>query len=401
MDKDQIIQEMRQVGATWQEIADRLGYNNGEQVRSYARYQNWYKDLNKHKSRYDKIQPIEYTKDKISKQITLSDGSISSSIRQKLLEQKTFTNDELLEIHGFDKDEFEIKTVTSNEWSMTNGAGEKYYNFQSKIIAKPRDKSQVRLERIEEILNNLKPLPLIEKTKDIKNDYLLIPLYDIHFGLNDYEYYFNLQNEIIDKIRNTYKEILIVIGGDLLHVDNFNNTTAKGTQLETVDFEKMIEDAEMFLLNICSKAIEYSKKTKLVYLPGNHADSNDYLLTRSISKLLPQIKSDYSINEYKHSWLGKHSIFMHHGDKRKNSQKLLEVMVSMYAKEWGESKSRYLITGHFHHEKTFSNAGMTHYQVMSPSKSTEYEERYGYISSESGLMLFEFNEDKRKAVYYL
>lgn len=44
---------------------------------------------------------------------------------------------------------------------------------------------------------------------------------------------------------------------------------------------------------------------------------------------------------------------------------------------------------------------MTHYQVMSPSKSTEYEERYGYISSESGLMLFEFNEDKRKAVYYL
>lgn len=38
---------------------------------------------------------------------------------------------------------------------------------------------------------------------------------------------------------------------------------------------------------------------------------------------------------------------------------------------------------------------------MSPSKHTVYEARNGYTTSESGLMLFEFNEDKRKAVYYL
>lgn len=37
------------------------------------------------------------------------------------------------------------------------------------------------------------------------------------------------------------------------------------------------------------------------------------------------------------------TVFMHHGDKR-NNKPLLEVMVSKYAKEWGESQSRYLIT---------------------------------------------------------
>ena len=92
---------------------------------------------------------------------------------------------------------------------------------------------------------------------------------------------------------------------------------------------------------------------------------------------------------------------MHHGDKRKASNKIIEVIVSEYAKEWGQAESRYLVTGHLHFEKSLSNAGITHYQVMSPSKPSSYDKRMGYLTSEDGLMLIEFDDVKRSAIYYL
>lgn len=92
---------------------------------------------------------------------------------------------------------------------------------------------------------------------------------------------------------------------------------------------------------------------------------------------------------------------MHHGDKVKSPNKLFEIMVSHFGEEWGKSQSRYLITGHFHHEKSLSFAGLTWYQLQSPSKHSSYDKTFGYDTSESGQMLFEFNEYKRSAIYYV
>lgn len=390
------IKELKSLGYSWNKIANELGYQSGEGVRWFARKQDWYK-ATKGSSNFS---PTNQS-DEVHSQTTLSDGSISSTIKTRLSEQKKFTKDELLELHGFDSKEFQIKTVTSNEWSMTNGAGEKYYNFQSKIIAEPLKLETFPVEKIEEILQRVEPLPIFIEEDDSRQGYLSIGLYDIHFGLNTLDEYLPLLKSLIKVIRNDYKEILIIVGGDFLHTDNLLNTTVKGTVIDQVDFAKMIEEAETFLLTLCKEAYQHSDKTKLIYLPGNHASSNDYMLVRSISALLPDIEADVSLEEYKCTYLGPHAIFTHHGDKRTTSQKLLEVIVGKYAIEWGQAKSRYLFTGHLHHEKTLDIAGMTHYQLMSPSKPSSYDKAKGYTTSETGLQVFEFDEDKRKAVYYL
>ena len=104
---------------------------------------------------------------------------------------------------------------------------------------------------------------------------------------------------------------------------------------------------------------------------------------------------------YTHLDVYKRQIFMHHGDKVKSPNKLFEIMVSHFGEEWGKSQSRYLITGHFHHEKSLSFAGLTWYQLQSPSKHSSYDKTYGYDTSESGQMLFEFSEYKRSAIYYV
>ena len=118
-----------------------------------------------------------------------------------------------------------------------------------------------------------------------------------------------------------------------------------------------------------------------------------------LEHIYPQIKFDVEIKEFKHAWLGNHSIFMHHGDKVKSPNKLFEIMVSHFG-GMGKSQSRYLITGHFHHEKSLSFAGLTWYQLQSPSKHSSYDKTYGYDTSESGQMLF-LSFQKQKKVQFI
>ena len=74
-----------------------------------------------------------------------------------MVAKQTFSKDELLELHGIDPDEFKIKNITSNEWSMTNGSGDKFYNFQSKILAEPLTAKDISYEQIADLLSKLKP----------------------------------------------------------------------------------------------------------------------------------------------------------------------------------------------------------------------------------------------------
>ncbi len=367
MDKAETILDLKEQGLTWAQIAERLGEKGQkgvERVRSTARRSKRYKEMQgkneEKKSRY------------------FADGSISSSINIRRECKQLFTPEELIELHGFNSKEFQLKSVTSNEWTTPTN-GETYYNYQSKIIVAPIIKKEIGIEEIKEFFSDIKPKKIELSCDELPKDYLLIPLADMHFGLNNDKDYEVLRREIADKILNQYEEILFTMHGDYFHVDNFLNTTEKGTRIDDVDFKAGVKAGYNFLLPLLELALENSPNVKVVYLKGNHAPSIDYMFISGLERMYPQIEFDTSLNEFKHAWLGMHSIFMHHGDKVKNPNKLVEIMVSHFGKEWGESQSRYLITGHFHHEKSLS----------------------GYNTTESGQMLFEFTETKRSAIYYI
>ena len=264
-----------------------------------------------------------------------------------------------------------------------------------------RKEPEITAEDIERVLSKLKPRKIELSCEEIPEEYLLIPLSDMHFGLNSKHDYNALQREIADRILNRYEEILITLHGDYFHVDNLLNTTEKGTRIDEVDFDASIEDGFNFILPLLDLALENSRKVTLVYLKGNHAPSTDFVFVKALQKLYTQIKFDLKFDEYKHARLGPHSIFLHHGDKIKNPERLHQVITAKFSKEWGESQSRYLITGHFHHEKSLSFAGLTWYQLQSPSKPSSYDSTYGYDISESGQMLFEFTKYKRSAIFFV
>lgn len=327
--------------------------------------------------------------------------TIASTVEKSFRSERAFTQEEILLMHNLDPSEFQIKTIKRNQWQMTTGEGDSHWNYQSTITAEPIRDDKLSPERLVEHFKDLKPRKFnIRDDIDLLN-YLLIPIADPHFGFNTLEDYEGLLNDILDQIHEGYAEILITLHGDYFHVDNLLGTTEKGTKVDDINLYQAAQDGHDFIASIIETSLKNCPCVKLVYLPGNHAPSNDMIFTMGLKKLYPDLEVDDAPSDFKHSWLGPHSIFMHHGDKRSDPRKLLEVFISRYAKEWGESNSRYLITGHLHHEKSLSVAGMTHYQVMSPSKASSFEIKNGFNTSEDGMMLFEFDDVKRRKIYYL
>lgn len=389
--------DLKKEGYSWPEVAKQLGFHDFQaidRIRNRCRKHPRYSEIKQHQSTKQQKSETRYQKKDIK-----ADGSIGSEIKIGRKNKKVFTDEELLRLHGFDPEIFKLKSITSNEWT-TPIAGSTYYNYQSKIVA-VRKEPEISAEDIKKVFESIQPKEIKLSEEEIPKEYLLIPLADMHFGLNNQYDYAALQREIADRIMNRYEEILITLHGDYFHVDNFMNTTEKGTKVDDVDFSQSIKDGLNFIAPLLELALKNSPTVKVTYLKGNHAPSIDFMFMFALEKLYPQVIFDEKIEEFKHVWLGQHSIFLHHGDKVKSPTKLHQIMVSKFRKEWGESKSCYLITGHLHHEKSLSFAGVTWYQLQSPSKSTKYEEDNGFDTSESGQMLFEFTEHKRSAIYYV
>src|SRR5699024_11061992 len=249
-------------------------YNtDGENVRAFAKKHERFGEIREEEKITDADKEVidRRTEDRRT-------GEVTSETKRRMREKKVLTDDELLELHALDPDKFKIRTVTSNEWTVTTGEGEQWYNFQSRVIAAPKVQESTP-EFIAHLFESVKPQESELNLDEVPRTYLLIPLSDFHWGLNYAEDYEQLKKDIKDLIIEGHSEILFVLNGDYFHVDNFQNTTERGTRVDDVDFERATKDAHSFIIDLLKCALEHSPNVKLSYLPGNHAPSVDYMFT--------------------------------------------------------------------------------------------------------------------------
>src|SRR5699024_7884862 len=109
---------------------------------------------------------------------------------------------------------------------------------------------EITPEFIADLFENVKPQEIELNLDEVPNSYLLIPLSDFHWGLNYAEDYEQLKRDIKDLIIEGHSEILFVLNGDYFHVDNFQNTTERGTRVDDVDFERATKDAHSFTIDL-------------------------------------------------------------------------------------------------------------------------------------------------------
>lgn len=148
-EQDRIL-DLKEEGYSWVQIANRLGYPNIDSVRGKVRHTQRYKEIVT--AQKEQTVARNHTQEDFQQKNYNDDGSIGSQIRVRQKIKKVFTNEELIELHGFDPKEVTLKSATSNEWTTPTN-GETYYNYQSKIVVVPKNQAAITLEEIKQFFN--------------------------------------------------------------------------------------------------------------------------------------------------------------------------------------------------------------------------------------------------------
>lgn len=326
------------------------------------------------------------------------DGSYTSDKLIKIAHAQNMDDTFLLTAHGYDPDKWEVVTAKNSIWNQHNKQDGTLTLYASKITVQLK-KNGLDWDRVLKKIESVNPVTI--KPKYVRDeDYLNIPLFDMHFGISDYDHYKETQQDILRLLEKGYKEVLFIVGQDLLHNDNFKGQTANGTQIDKVDMDKAWEDAMLFYVPLIDKAIEKSKKVSIRYSKGNHDESMSWAFCKLLRQRFPQAEVDTKFKERKAHMLGLNFIGMNHGDKKKE-EKLTENFSTEFLMEWSRAKTREIFTGHLHTERVIDKGGVVLRRMPTANKIDDYHDDHGYTTAHKRFEVLEYTEDKVKRIHYV
>lgn len=398
-DKLQKLQDLRDQGLTVDQIADRL--NLRPRTIRYA-----FERLHQLERRGQFVpKTIKPTKKRSDKSKSTGshhvnkNGSITSSSLITIKDGQKLTDKELLEKHGLDPDKFTVERYVSNAWGKPEPNSTSY---QTKITVKPinYDLDDV----IKSINQDIEPVkPIKRNNSNFFKNTLIVPLFDLHFGISTYDSMKPYLDQIYCLIANQpYTNLLIILGGDYFHSDSMTKSqTVKGTQLDHVDMEKAIQDGTKFFNKLMSCAIAFSKHVHIISVPGNHDSDLAYVWGLGMKERYKNEVDSFNItlNTWAAFNIDKCGFLIAHGDIAKNR---LPLLFASDAKEiWSKTDYHAVFWGHFHKEVVSDDDGVVEFQVGTPKPSDKWETRKGFTMSRKKLELFEFNKNRLTSIHYL
>jgi hypothetical protein len=228
-------------------------------------------------------------------------------------------------------------------------------------------------------------------------------LCDMHFGIADLEHYKPTLQRIYKLLyKQRYDEINIVIGQDLLHNDNFNGTTTKGTFIEKVDMVKAWNDAKTFWYNVIDKAIEQTNKIKIIYSKGNHDKTISWAFMQMLKERYGEKVIDDSLSARKGILYKECFIGVTHGEFKKNKPSDLRSQFSIkFPMEFATCKTIEVHCGHLHRESELDEYGVMCRRVSTGNKEDEWSDEEGHIGAIKRFMIFEWSEDRLTDIHYV
>lgn len=319
-------------------------------------------------------------------------GQQSSEINIQVKSGEDLTPERIMELHGYDPSAWTIVSNTSSAWNKTADG----LSFSSKLVVKPV-KDRVNVEALAEIMNKeIKPTT-IEQTKDGKTN-LVIPLFDLHFGHTTAD---DLSVHL-DNLRATmargFNQIVIVVGGDLLHADNINGVqhTTSGTLLGGFDMIRGFDDAEQFLGTVFESALANANSVSCYAIPGNHDETSGYLFMRGLGYKFPQVDW-HNTSDYRLAFqVGKIGFMVLHGNVALKRANML--FADTYTNIWANSSQRVILSGHYHTLKTEDLGGVMLHQLGTPKPKDNYEKMNGFVSRDE-FQVFEYTPTRLLATW--
>lgn len=279
---------------------------------------------------------------------------------------------------------------------QVNGKGEM---VQAWIKHHTEDRTEEIISAISRYIAPKKVNPVEYKPSDRM---LEIPLFDMHFGIADLDFYQGMLEQILAVItERRWDKVVIPVGQDLFHNDSVaNGQTTKGTLIEKVDLEKAERDAEAFYFNIIDAAIKNSNSVDVIYSPGNHDRTMGWMFCRVLRQRYGDIVDD-SVKDRKVVWWNECFIGITHGEKKNdNPQDLRSKFTMDFPVLFATAKVREIHTGHLHREGDRDEYGVLVRRMACGNKSDSWTEEQGFKSIKR-FMLFEWAPGRLKSIHYI
>lgn len=322
------------------------------------------------------------------------------------------TVDEFIAEAGIDLTRWKVSKVTTGRWFMgykdKNDQAQKIPLYTIKLECSPIDKNapdflKVRDEHI--ALMNSAPAPFykpLSRAEAVGGCLLVVDAADTHFGkyasMQETGENYNLEIArarvlegvagIVGQAVKGYEieKILLVVGNDVLHVDNTKNETTGGTFQNTSGlWFEMFQTAKQTFVDVIEMLLPIAD-VDIVYNPSNHDYASGYMLVDSLASWFrnsENVTFNATPDHRKYYQYGNSLIGTTHGDGAKPVD-LPGLMAHEAPKLWAETKYRYVYTHHVHHKdrtrfiETKDFIGVTLEAVRSPSATDSWHGKKGY-----------------------
>jgi hypothetical protein len=280
--------------------------------------------------------------------------------------------------------EWEVVKKTINSWptsmKVKDADGEKplrVWNWQIKLELRRRVPKPVAAA-VRELLDELRKKPIqhsaVRRIKHRHMHLLEISLYDAHFGKRcwgaetgenyDLEIaksdYAQAVDDLLARIEGwDVEKVILPIGNDFFHADNWQSTTAHGTHVDSVD------DRFQRVFKVGCRAVEYAVRrareaadVEVLWIPGNHDPSTSYYLCEWVAAVFAgdkHVQVDNGARSRKYRQYGATLLGYTHGDPvhQVKHGRLPLVMATDEPQAWAATTYRAWRCGHFHKRASF------------------------------------------------
>lgn len=317
------------------------------------------------------------------------------------------TLEELLEYCKVDLGIWQVERFLANKWEGFSKDNDGNVNvtplFQVKAHLKKKQNIIDARAEIEALKAEAKKDAKIPKTvvkSSKKSDNLLeLVIPDLHLGklawaketgFQDYdskiaeETYYRAVETLLERVDNyQIDKIVLGVGNDLMQTDNFNNSTTKGTVVDTdTRYKKSYVTTRKMIVNVIERLREIAPVDVLL-VPGNHDAQSNFTLGDSLEcwfHKYPDVNVDNSPLPHKYFTWGDNFVILTHGDKGKQSDYGIW-MASTYPEMFGKSKFREVHIGHRHKSMVDEKFGIRVRTLSSLSAADEWHSSQNFVNN--------------------
>lgn len=195
------------------------------------------------------------------------------------------------------------------------------------------------------------------------------------------ETYCAVIDDLLGKIKSYsmgFENILFPVGQDFFHIDNKDETTTRGTHVDTDGRWQKIYETGVRCLIWAIESLRKLAPVHVIYVPGNHDEMLAFFATLHIDahfRNTGSVTVDTSPAPRKYFRYGQNLIGFSHGKEGKRIETLMQVEA---AEDWGRTKYREFHLGDLHHERVKEDGGIIFRRISAITATDAWHNEKGY-----------------------